>query len=177
MFNSGEIFRFKHLLWVITIIIVIPFETNARHKCPKVPSPPGMLGLTTSPLSLPSGTFMAAARSLNTSGCDRGHPSSNFYRPSKAEVEYFIEQNHQMVLEESVRGKGPHLEALAGMSGCSDATVLFSAALQKHHETLFLEPPVGGVSNQEHPSARIITERIFNLKEDTQELNDRCSSS
>ena len=82
-----------------------------------------------------------------------------------------------MVLEESVRGKGPHLEALAGMSGCSDAKVLFSAALQKHHETLFLEPPVGGVSNQAHPSARIITERIFNLKEDTQELNDRCSSS
>ena len=82
-----------------------------------------------------------------------------------------------MVLEESVRGKGPHLEALAGMSGCSDATVLFSAALQKHHETLFLEPPVGGVSNPEHPSARIITEQIFNLKEDTQDLNDRCSSS
>ena len=90
---------------------------------------------------------MAAARSLNTSGCDRGHPSSNFYQPSKAEVEYFIDQNHQMVLEESVRGKGPHLEALAGMSGCSEATVLFSAALQKHHETISKSCPL-------HPASR-----------------------
>ncbi|HJO46698.1 MAG TPA: hypothetical protein QF683_18805, partial [SAR324 cluster bacterium] len=77
---------FRHIIWISTFFVMFTGEAYARHKCPKVPSPPGMLGLTTSPLSLPSGTFMAAARSLNTSGCDRGHPSSGFYRPSKAEV-------------------------------------------------------------------------------------------
>ena len=47
----------------------------------------------------------------------------------------------------------------------------------KEKGIIVLESPLEDVSNQEHPSARIITERIFNLKEDTQELNDRCSSS
>ena len=166
----------RHLIWISAILTFYTGEAYARHKCPKVPSPPGMLGLTTSPLSLPSGTFMAAARSLNTSGCDRGHPSSGFYRPSKAEVERFIRENHQIVLEESVRGRGPHLEALASMSGCSEGSVQFATELHRRHEELFLTPSAAEDSSSENPSATIITNRIFDLKKASPELIPLCFS-
>ena len=162
------------ILLISVFLFMFVWESHARHKCPKVPSPPGMLGLTTSPLSLPSGTFMAAARSLNTSGCDRGHPSSNFYRPSKAEVESFIRENHQIVLEESVQGKGPHLDALASMSGCSKGSVQFASELHKLHEELFLNPSTAGEDMPDHPSASIITDRIFELKDVSPELTSLC---
>ena len=164
------------LLLLRVVLFMFAGASPARHNCPKVPSPPGMLGLTTSPLSLPSGTFMAAARSLNTSGCDRGHPSSNFYRPSKAEVESFIRENHQIVLEESVQGKGPHLDALASMSGCSEGSVQFASELQKRHEELFLNLSKAGKNMPDHPSASIITDRIFELKDVSPELNSLCFS-
>ena len=167
---------FRHIIWISTFFVMYTGEAYARHKCPKVPSPPGMLGLTTSPLSLPSGTFMAAARSLNTSGCDRGHPSSGFYRPSKAEVERFIRENHQIVLEESVRGRGPHLEALASMSGCSEGSVQFATELHRRHEELFLTPSTAEDSSSENPSATIITNRIFDLKKASPELIPLCFS-
>ena len=164
------------ILLINVFLFMFVWESYARHKCPKVPSPPGILGLTTSPLSLPSGTFMAAARSLNTSGCDRGHPSSNFYRPSKAEVESFIRENHQIVLEESVRGKGPHLDALASMSGCSKGSVQFASELKKRHEELFLNPSTAEEDMHNHPSTPSITDRIFELKDVSPELNSLCFS-
>ena len=164
----------RHLIWISAILTFYTGEAYARHKCPKVPSAPGFFGLILSPLSLPSGTFMAVARSMNTSGCDRGHPSSNFYRPSKAEVESFIRENHQIVIEESVRGKGPHLDALASMSGCSKGAAQFASELQKRHEELFLNPPKGGEDMLDQPSASIITDRIFELKDVSAELTFLC---
>ena len=66
---------------------------SARHKCPKVPSPPGIMGIFSSTTLIPSGSVMAAARSSETLGCDRGHPSDNFYKPQKERVSIFLEDN------------------------------------------------------------------------------------
>ena len=167
----------RHLIWISAILTFYTGEAYARHKCPKVPSAPGFFGLILSPLSLPSGTFMAAARSMNTSGCDRGHPSSDFYRPSKAEVERFIHENHQLVMEESVRGRGPHLEALASMTGCSEGSVQFATELKRRHEELFLTPStVDEDDSPDNPSAIIITDRIFELKSTSPKLISMCFS-
>ncbi len=68
--------KLKILLIVKAGLLLTVAQIEARHKCPKVPSPPGLLGITTMPTLLPSGTVMAAARSSNTSGCGKAHPSN-----------------------------------------------------------------------------------------------------
>ena len=80
---------------MLLFILSWSFEiVSARHKCPKVPSPPGIMGIFSSSTLIPSGSVMAAARSSETLGCDRGHPSDNFYKPQKERVFRFLEDNY-----------------------------------------------------------------------------------
>ena len=112
----------------------------ARHQCPVVQSPPGMWGLTTAPSSLPTGTFLAIARSSETSGCDRGHPSSNFYEPQVQRINQFMQESMPWVREESSQGVGPHLFALAKIAGCdASASLSFQQMLHENHDRIFPE--------------------------------------
>jgi len=122
------------LLFVLSISFKI---VSARHKCPKVPSPPGIMGVFSSSTLIPSGSVMAAARSSETLGCDRGHPSDNFYKPQKERVSLFLEDNFHHVREESAKGKGLHLEALSQIAGCTISNSEFGKILKKSFSKVF----------------------------------------
>ena len=110
---------------------------SARHKCPKVPSPPGIMGVFSSSTLIPSGSVMAAARSSETLGCERGHPSDNFYKPQKERVLLFLEDNLHHVREESAKGKGRHLEALSQIAGCSISNSNFGKIVKTNYSKVF----------------------------------------
>jgi hypothetical protein len=140
-------------------------EVQARHRCPKVPYSEGVLGMTTAPTSLPSGTTMAAARSSETSGCEAGHPSSDFYAPSRARIEHFLEDSLPLVQEEAARGGGPHLQALVQLGGCdSTGEIRLRNSLQVHHGEVFKEPA----------DAVQTTSRLFQMAESDQVLQQSC---
>ncbi len=125
-------------LTILLLLISCSVEiVSARHKCPKVPSPPGIMGIFSSTTLIPSGSVMAAARSSETLGCDRGHPSDNFYKPQKERVSLFLEENLNHVREESAKGKGLHLEALSQIAGCSISHSDFGKIVKTNFSSVF----------------------------------------
>ena len=80
---------------------------------------------------------MAAARSSETLGCERGHPSDNFYKPQKERVLLFLEDNLHHVREESAKGKGMHLEALSQIAGCSMSNSDFGIIVKTNYSKVF----------------------------------------
>ena len=80
---------------------------------------------------------MAAARSSETLGCERGHPSDNFYKPQKERVLLFLEDNLHHVREESAKGKGMHLEALSQIAGCSLSDSDFGKIVKTSYSEVF----------------------------------------
>ncbi len=123
---------------MLLFILSWSFEiVSARHKCPKVPSPPGIMGVFSSSTLIPSGSVMAAARSSETLGCERGHPSDNFYKPQKERVLLFLEDNLLHVREESAKGKGMHLEALSQIAGCSMSNSDFGIIVKTNYSKVF----------------------------------------
>lgn len=80
---------------------------------------------------------MAAARSSETLGCERGHPSDNFYKPQKERVLLFLEDNLHHVREESAKGKGMHLEALSQIAGCSMSNSDFGKIVKTNYSKVF----------------------------------------
>ena len=123
---------------MLVLLLSCNFEiASARHKCPKVPSPPGIMGIFSSTTLIPSGSVMAAARSSETLGCDRGHPSDNFYKPKKERVSLFLRDNLHHVREESARGKGLHLDALSMIVGCSKNNSDFGKILKTSYSSVF----------------------------------------
>ena len=123
---------------MLLLILSWSFEiVSARHKCPKVPSPPGVMGVFSSSTLIPSGSVMAAARSSETLGCERGHPSDNFYKPQKERVLLFLEDNLHHVREESAKGKGMHLEALSQIAGCSMSNSDFGIIIKTNYSKVF----------------------------------------
>ena len=123
---------------MLLFILSWSFEiVSARHKCPKVPSPPGIMGIFSSSTLIPSGSVMAAARSSETLGCERGHPSDNFYKPQKERVLLFLEDNLHHVREESAKGKGMHLEALSQIAGCSMSNSDFGIIVKTNYSKVF----------------------------------------
>ena len=81
--------------------------------------------------------MMAAARSSETLGCDRGHPSDNFYKPQKERVSFYLEENLHHVREESAKGKGFHLEALSQIAGCSISHSDFAEIVKENYSNVF----------------------------------------
>ena len=107
-------------VFAVLLLLVSSVQfVHARHKCYKVPAPPGIVGIISIPILIPFGSTMAAARSSETSGCDGGHPSENFYKPKNKRVALFLKDNFLQVREESAQGQGLHLDALAQLAGCS----------------------------------------------------------
>jgi len=61
---------FCSVLAVLVLLNGSAQSLQARHKCYKVPAPPGIVGIISIPILIPFGSTMAAARSSETSGCD-----------------------------------------------------------------------------------------------------------
>ena len=148
---------------------------SARHKCPKVPSPPGIMGIFSSSTLIPSGSVMAAARSSETLGCDRGHPSDNFYKPQKERVLLFLEENLHHVREDSAKGKGMHLEALSQIAGCSISNSEFGKIVKSSYSEVFFSKILTTVKKSVHEVEKT-TERFITLIRQSPLLATGCET-
>ena len=161
---------------MLLFILSWSFEiVSARHKCPKVPSPPGIMGVFSSSTLIPSGSVMAAARSSETLGCERGHPSDNFYKPQKERVLLFLEDNLHHVREESAKGKGLHLEALSQIAGCSTSNSDFGKIVKKSYSEVFESQNPGPAESSVYEVEQT-TERFISLMRQSPLLASRCES-
>ena len=161
---------------VLLLLLSCSFEiVSARHKCPKVPSPPGIMGIFSSTTLIPSGSVMAAARSSETLGCDRGHPSNNFYKPQKERVSIFLEDNLHHVREESARGQGLHLEALSQISGCSISHSDFGKIIKTNYSKIFYSKNPGLTESLVYEVEKT-TERFISLIRYSPMLASGCDS-
>ena len=161
---------------MLVLLLSCNFEiASARHKCPKVPSPPGIMGIFSSTTLIPSGSVMAAARSSETLGCDRGHPSDNFYKPQKERVSMFLEDNLNHVREESARGQGLHLEALSLIAGCSISHSDFGKIVKKSYSEVFDSKNLGPAESLVYEVEQT-TERFISLMRQSPLLALRCES-
>ena len=167
---------FHREVTMLLLILSWSFETVlARHKCPKVPSPPGIMGIFSSTTLIPSGSVMAAARSSETLGCERGHPSDNFYKPQKERVSMFLEDNLHHVREESARGKGLHLEALSQVAGCSISHSDFGKIIKTNYSKVFDSKNPGPAESSVYEVEKT-TERFISLMRQSPLLASGCES-
>lgn len=162
------------ILIILGMLCFVPLSSAwARHKCPKIPAPSGFFGLFTTTTLLPTGSTMATARASQTSGCGRGHPSSDFYKPSIGRMEIYLEDTLVQVDEESAQGQGTHLAALALLAGCpAETTPIFSETLQSHYSSIFQKADAENSANRSF--FRSTAERIFILKRTQPELASSC---
>ena len=165
-------------LFILFIILTAAIlSVQARHKCPKVPAPPGLMGIISSSSLIPSGSTMAAARSSETSGCDHGHPSENFYKPKNKRVALFIKDNFLQLKLESAQGHGQYLNALAKLAGCSRGYDDFAKLIQNNYFYVFNVESV--YENQELRTVRVAqtSDRLINLMSNSPLLTSGCASS
>lgn len=166
----------RTLFAVLLLLISGAHLVQARHKCPKVPAPPGIMGILVSPLLIPSGSSMAMARSSNTLGCDRGHPSENFYKPQKKRITLFLQDNLLQVQEESAQGQGQHLDALTHLAGCSIEHAEFATIIQLNYDQVFGSNIFEQDAELSTNKANRTTERLLSLIADTPLLAHKCKS-
>ncbi len=148
----------------------------ARHKCPKVPAPPGVMGIISSTTLIPSGSTMAAARSSETSGCDRGHPSKNFYTPKKKRIALFLSDNLNNVSQEISQGKGIHLNAIVDLYGCRTNDKDFGRIMKKNYVRLFYSHEIEQNQKFQKSVYDQIAERFVYLIENSPLLSSKCNS-
>ena len=149
---------------------------QARHKCYKVPAPPGIVGIISIPILIPFGSTMAAARSSETSGCDGGHPSENFYKPKNKRVALFLKDNFLQVREESAQGQGLHLDALAQLAGCSIEHAEFGRIIQNNYSHIFGADFLSQNEDNSENITKRTTERFLGLMADSPLLASSCES-
>jgi len=119
---------------------------------------------------------MAAARSSETSGCDRGHPSENFYKPKNKRVALFLKDNFLQVREESAQGQGFHLEALAQLAGCSIEHAEFGRIIQNNYSQIFGADLLSQNADNPENITKQTTERFLGLMADSPLLASSCES-
>ena len=167
---------FLRKITMLLLVLSCSFEiASARHKCPRVPSPPGIMGIFSSTTLIPSGSVMAAARSSETLGCERGHPSDNFYKPQKERVSIFLEDNLHYVREESARGQGLHLEALSLVAGCSISHSDFGKIIKTNYSKVFDSKNPGPAESSVYEVEKT-TERFIFLIRHSPMLASGCES-
>ena len=120
---------------------------------------------------------MAAARSSETSGCEHGHPSENFYKPKNKQVALFLKDNFLQLKLESAQGQGQHLDALANLAGCTTGHDDFAKLIRNNYVQVFnnelvhLDPELSTVR------AVQASERLLNLVSNSPLLATSCESS
>ena len=152
-------------------------SVQARHKCPKVPAPPGLMGIFSSSSLLPSGSTMAAARSSETSGCEHGHPSENFYKPKNKQVALFLKHNFLQLNLESAQGHGQHLYALANLAGCTSDHVDFAKLIRNNYVQVFNDSLVHLPPELSSVRAAQTSRKLLSLLSNSPLLATSCESS
>jgi len=176
--NSNNSGRFLIKAVGITILFYLNIASlQARHKCPKVPAPPGGMGIISSTTLIPSGSTMAAARSSETSGCDRGHPSKHFYKPQRKRISLFLKDNMMQVSQESAQGQGKHLDALGFLAGCNINHVDFGKIIKNNYTSLFGNKKLEGHQGQSKSKLDEVSERFLFLISNSPLLSPSCKSS
>lgn len=177
-FHTNIGFFFLKVVEVTAVLLLLNTDSlQARHKCPKVPAPPGGLGILSSTTLIPSGSTMAAARSSETLGCDRGHPSKNFYKPKRKRLSLFLKDNLLRVSQESAQGQGKHLDALALLGGCNIDNLDFGKILQNNYSTLFKNNQLEEHQEFLKSKSDQLSERILSLMSNSPLLSQSCKSS
>ena len=161
---------------VFLLLIAVSQSVQARHKCPKVPSAPGLMGITSSTTFIPSGSTMAAARSSETSGCDHGHPSENFYKPKNKRVALFLKENFLQIKLESAQGQGQHLDALAYLAGCTTSDDAFAELIRNNYVQVFDTDLLNLHPESSIKGAAQTSERLLNLMSNSPLLASSCES-
>ncbi|MEC7758200.1 MAG: DUF3015 family protein [SAR324 cluster bacterium] len=164
-------------VFAVLLLLVSSVQfVQARHKCYKVPAPPGIVGIISIPILIPFGSTMAAARSSETSGCDGGHPSENFYKPKNKRVALFLKDNFLQVREESAQGQGLHLDALAQLAGCSIEHTKFGRIIQNNYSHIFGADFLSQNADNPENITKRTTERFLGLMADSPLLASSCES-
>jgi len=164
-------------VFAVLLLLVSSVQfVHARHKCYKVPAPPGIVGIISIPILIPFGSTMAAARSSETSGCDGGHPSDNFYKPKNKRVALFLKDNFLQVREESAQGQGLHLDALAQLAGCSIEQAEFGRIIQNNYSHIFGADFLSQNADNSENITKRTTERFLGLMADSPLLASSCES-
>ena len=167
-----------HFIVALSFMLIAgAHSVHARHKCPKVPSPPGVMGISSSTTLIPSGSTMAAARSSETLGCDHGHPSKDFYKPKDKRVALFLKDNLTQISQESAQGHGQHLNALASLAGCTNGHDVFAEIIQQNYNKLFNYGKVNLTHELSFTSADQTSDILLNLISDSPLLASACKSS
>jgi len=161
---------------VFLLLSAVSQSVQARHKCPKVPSAPGLMGITSSTTFIPSGSTMAAARSSETSGCDQGHPSENFYKPKNKRVALFLKENFLQIKLESAQGQGQHLDALAYLAGCTSSDDAFAELIRNNYVQVFDTDLLNLHPESSIKGAAQTSERLLNLMSNSPLLASSCES-
>ena len=171
------------LTWLRSFFTVFLFLTaatqsvQARHKCPKVPAPPGLMGIFSSSSLLPSGSTMAAARSSETSGCEHGHPSENFYKPKNKQISLFLKHNFLQLKLESAQGRGQHLDVLGNLAGCTRGHDDFVKLIRNNYVQVFKDELVHLDPELSTVRAVQTSKRLLNLMSNSPLLASSCESS
>ena len=164
-------------VFAILLLLISSVQfVQARHKCYKVPAPPGIVGIISIPILIPFGSTMAAARSSETSGCESGHPSENFYKPKNKRVSLFLKDNFLQVREESAQGQGLHLDALAQLAGCSIEHAEFGRIIQKNYSQIFGRDFLSENADNPDNITKRTTERFLGLMANSPLLATSCES-
>ena len=164
---------------VFTVLLLLVSSVQfvlARHKCYKVPAPPGIVGIISIPILIPFGSTMAAARSSETSGCDGGHPSENFYKPKNKRVALFLKENFMQVRKESAQGQGLHLDALAQLAGCYIEHAEFGRIVQNNYSYIFGADFLSQNADNTENISKQTTERLLGLMANSPLLTSICES-
>jgi hypothetical protein len=177
VFLQNILISLRLFFTVFLFLTAVTQSVQARHKCPKVPAPPGLMGVISSSSLIPSGSTMAAARSSETSGCEHGHPSENFYKPKNKKVALFLKDNFLQLKLESAQGQGQHLDALANLAGCTTGHDDFAKLIRNNYILIFNDELV-----QLHPELNTVrtaqtSERLLNLMSNSPLLASSCESS
>ena len=134
------------------------------------------MGITSSTTFIPSGSTMAAARSSETSGCDHGHPSENFYKPKNKRVALFLKENFLQIKLESAQGQGQHLDALAYLAGCPTSDDAFAELIRNNYVQVFDTDLLNLHPESSIKGAAQTSERLLNLMSNSPLLASSCES-
>ncbi|MBF0350027.1 MAG: DUF3015 family protein [SAR324 cluster bacterium] len=157
-------------LGLLCLLASNPNPLHATHKCPKPPVVSSGFGLFFTTTYLPIASSMASTKSMNTLGCQDGHPSKSFYKPKpRNQVYQYLQENLEYVKEEVSTGEGQHLEALSVVVGCSRQVYpVFAQTMHNAYSRIFTP------SNDPDPHARI-TDELLEVVFHNHELYHSCA--
>ena len=134
MFGPVSIPRIYLLSGFFAVSIVLLFGQN--HQLQAACRGEGFMGVSSKDpiMSLVDLTYSPVYTSASTSGTS-GCKNWDFSQYLELEQRQFIKKSHQQLLVETLRGQGPHLEALSRLMECpQSSSEVFAVMLWEHRQ-------------------------------------------